>query len=300
MSAHGPLGATDGGATGVAAADQLVLSHFSLARHHDIADRVASAAAAGFDAIGLYIGDFARLRAADRLGELDELLAAHRMPLTDIEVLRGWGTEDPGDERSSQLEADAWEMADRYGCRYVQAIGPVVDDLADAARRFGALCDRAADHGLVVGLEYLPFTNVRDADTARAIVEAADRPNGGLCVDIWHQTRGSNDVAQLRRLQGHQVVGIQMSDGPLVPRIPDDYVDDCLRTRVPPGEGEMDAVGFVVELLRIGVSVPWQLEVCNDAAWDTSGLDHVRASAAGMRRVLAEAHRQVAVSEPGT
>jgi len=216
----------------------LVLSHFTLDRHHDIADRVAAAAGAGYDGMGLYIGDWMQL------------------------------------------------------CRYIQAIGPVSDDPAVAAADFGALCDRAAEHGLVVGLEFLPFTNVYDADDGRVLVEAADRPNGGLCVDIWHHARGSNDVEQLRRLSAEHIAGIQMNDGPLLPTI-DDYVPDCLRFRVPPGEGEMGAVDFVTELLRLGADVPWQLEVCNDDVWGKPALAHVTAAAEGMRRVLTEARARL-------
>ena len=269
--------------------EHIVLSHFTLGRHHDITDRVASADRAGYDGIGLYIGDYERLRRDDQLGLLDDLLAEHDMPLTDIEVLRGWGTVGLADDTYAANEATAFEMADRFGCRYVQAIGDVVDDVADAGRRFGELCDRAADHGLVVGLEFLPFTNIVDADAGRAIIEAAGRDNGGLCVDIWHHTRGSNDLAQIRRLGGEQVVGIQMNDGPLTPTMPEDYVQDCLRYRVPPGDGEMNALEFVTELLRIGADVPWQLEVCSETTWDRPGIGHVTASIDGMRRVLADA-----------
>ena len=280
--------------------EHLVLSHFTLHRHHDIADRVRAAAAAGYDGMGLYIGDWVALRDADRLGELDDLLAEHAMPLCDIEVLRGWGTVGLDDENYAAMEAAAWAMAERYGCRYIQAIGPVSDDLAEAGAAFGALCDRAADHGLVVGLEFLPFTpNVFDAEAGRRIVEAAARPNGGLCVDIWHHTRGANNVEHLRSLAAEHVTGIQVNDGPFVPTDPTDYVQDCLRYRVPPGEGEMDAVGFVTELLRIGADVPWQLEVCNDDVWDQTGapvVAHVQAAADGMRSVLAEARRNLTAS----
>jgi sugar phosphate isomerase/epimerase len=274
--------------------DQLVLSHFTLERHHDIADRVSAAAAAGFDGIGLFLGNYIRLRDSGLLGELDDALAEHQMPLVDIEVLSGWGTVGLADERYAEQEKAAWQIADRYGCRYVQAIGSVDEDLAVAGARFAQLCDRASEHGLVVGLEFLPFTNVVDADAATAIVEIADRPNGGLCVDIWHHRRGTNQDEQLRRLDPAHIVGIQMSDGPLQPTDPNDYVADCLRYRVPPGEGEMDAVGFVTQLMRLGVRVPWQLEVCNSEAWGQPGFAHVQAAANGMRSVLAAARDRVA------
>ena len=44
----------------------------------------------------------------------------------------------------------AYEMADRWGCRYVQVIGDASGPLDRAAEGFAALCDRAADHGLYV------------------------------------------------------------------------------------------------------------------------------------------------------
>ena len=140
-------------------------------------------------------------------------------------------------------------------------------------------------------------TNIVDADAGRAIVETADRPNGGLCVDIWHHTRGSNDVEQLRRLSADQIVGVQMSDGPIEPTMPDDYVQDCLRYRVPPGQGEMEAVDFTAELLRLGVDLPWQLEVCNESVWDDAPSDavdhHLTECLSSMRTVVHEARALV-------
>ena len=77
--------------------------------------------------------------------------------------------------RYREIEATAWRMADAFGCRYVQAIGPYAGSVADAGRSYRGLCDRARDHGLVVGLEFLPFTNIYSAADALAIVETAVR-----------------------------------------------------------------------------------------------------------------------------
>src|SRR5260370_7696626 len=43
--------------------DDLILSHFSLGRFRPFEERVRAAAEAGFAAMGLYIGDYERLRA---------------------------------------------------------------------------------------------------------------------------------------------------------------------------------------------------------------------------------------------
>ena len=154
-------------------------------------------------------------------------------------------------ESSKRIEALAYEMADEFGVRYLQAIGSYTGGLDHAAEAFAGLCDRAADHGLLVGLEWLPYTNIADAADAQDLVRLTDRPNAGYCVDIWHHTRGANDMAMITALEPDRVFSIQMNDGALVPAN-DDYKTDCLANRVPPGDGEFDCVGFIRTLSRHG------------------------------------------------
>lgn len=268
----------------------LVLSHFSLDRYHPIEDRITAAAAAGFDSIGLYVGHYRKL-VDDGFapGALRELLEEHQLTLSEIEVLRGWATAAADSDEYRALEATAFEMAEQFGCRYVQAIGPYDGTIEDCGRAFGDLCDRAAGHGLVVGLEFLPFTNIYDAADGMRVVELADRENGGLCVDIWHHTRGTADLDLIRAIPGEKVMAIQMNDGPATQQY-DDYVEDCLRTRVPPGEGSFDVPGFVDALLDAGANAPWSMEVCNDAVWGQPATEHCKAIARGMRAELDAAH----------
>lgn len=268
--------------------DDLVLSHFTLARNHPLDDRIAAAGAAGFAGIGLFAGQYAQLRkdglAVDAVrGQLETAGVC----IAEVEALSGWAAHSPSGDYLA-FESIVWDVVDTFESRYVQAIGPYEGDLADAAIRFGELCDRAAEHGAVVGLEFLPFTNlVTAADTVR-IVEQADRPNGGVCVDIWHHARGANDLDMIREIPGELITGVQMSDGPAAPQL-DDYKDDCLRNRVPPGLGEFGAVEFVSILLDAGIDLPWSLEVCNDANWDAPAAAPAQACADGMRSVLAAA-----------
>ena len=275
--------------------NDLVLSHFSLDRHHPIEDRVAAAAAAGFDSIGLYIVHYRTLVDEGFAPEqLAELLTEHNLTLSEIEVLRGWATSAVNTDEYLAMVAIAWAMADRFDCRYVQAIGPYDGTIEECGKAFGALCDRAAEHGLVVGLEFLPFTNIFNANDGMRIVDAAGRDNGGLCVDIWHHTRGTNDLEQIKAIPGDRVMGIQMNDGPHGGpdgTNVDEYVQDCLRTRVPTGEGTFDVDGFVGALIANGANVPWSMEVCNDDVWGQPGTDHCIAIADAMRGTLAHAHR---------
>lgn len=265
--------------------NDLVLSHFTLGRHHDIEDRVRASAAAGCAGLGLYVGHYRRLEHSGFApGGLAELLEQHGQCLAEIEVLRGWA--DPATTTDYlEVEATAWRMADAFGCRYVQAIGPYVGSIADAGRAYGGLCDRAADHDLVVGLEFLPFTNIFSAADALVVVEAAGRDNGGICVDIWHHQRGTADLDMIRSIPGERVTGIQISDGPIIPD-DDDYYEDCLRNRRPPGEGEFDLAGFVEALRDAGANAPWSLEVCDEEVWDTDGRAHAVRCANGLKAFL--------------
>ena len=130
-----------------------------------------------------------------------------------------------------------------------------------------------------------------DAAAAQRIVEGADRPNGGYCVDIWHHVRGANDLEMVKRLGGERVFAIQMNDGALVqataadnPR--GDYKTDCLVARVPPGLGEFDCAGFIRVLHEMGVAAPISLEVCSKDLWEAPPTIAAQLAADGMRKVL--------------
>ena len=57
--------------------------------------------------------------------------------------------------------------------------------------RYGELCaDAAEQHDARVVYEFMPFdVNVHDLDSALAVVEGADAPNGGLAIDTWHMAK---------------------------------------------------------------------------------------------------------------
>ncbi len=269
----------------------LVWSHYSRPRFGGFDERLRAAAASGYAGIGLYLNEYQRLRDDEGRGAADiaQGLADHGLVLADIEVLRDWSVAGggPGPE-GRRLEDLAYELAEATGARYVQAIGPYAGTPGDAARDFGALCDRAAAHGLLVGIEWLPFTNIATAADAQVIVEAAGRPNGGYCVDIWHHMRGVRDESLITALAPEQVFAVQMNDGSLRPQMAD-YKEDCLTFRVPPGEGEFDCARFVRLLVGMGVRAPISLEVPSTELWAAPAEEAARRSADAMRRVLATA-----------
>lgn len=268
----------------------LVWSHFSRPRFDDIDARIAAASSAGFAAIGLYANAWGRERDGGRtVSDLSDTLDRHGITIAEVETVRGWwATEGPVHESNQRVETLAYELTDAIGVRYLQAIGPYECGLDQAIEGFAGLCDRAAEHGLLVGLEWLPYTNIATAADAAALVLGAGRANGGYCADIWHHVRGANDEPMLMALEPERIFAVQINDGTLKPTL-DDYKDDCLAYRLPPGQGEFDCVGFVRMLAEMGVVAPISVEVCSTDLWAAPVEIAATRAAEGMRDVLAAA-----------
>lgn len=266
--------------------DRSVLSHFTLSPMYPFEDRVRLAAVNGFGSIGLFVGQFLDLEKQGwSIDRMRDVLGEHGIGLSEIEVITGLGRDGQGGERAALWEEAAWRMADAFGCRYLQVIGPAGERDA-AARAFGALCDRAADHGLVVGLEFVPFTDIVSAGDSWRIVEDAGRVNGGVCVDVWHVERGTGDLEELSRIPGELITGVQVNDGTIEPADPD-YYTDCLAHRVAPGEGEMRVAEILSIVRDSGTTVPWSVEAPSKVGW-ASPAEHVARCADGLRRFMNE------------
>jgi sugar phosphate isomerase/epimerase len=183
--------------------DTLVASHHTLAGAlrgqppaARFAHRVEAAAAAGYLGIGWRLDDHRRETAlGTRPADIRAVLEASGVALVELEVLDDWWRPDERAARSLRDEAELLGMAEAYGGRHLTVCDVDEPDgtfgLDLAAERFAGICDRAADVGLLVALEYLPWSAIPDPATARAVVEGAGRPNGGLQVDAWHTFRGA-------------------------------------------------------------------------------------------------------------
>lgn len=267
----------------------LVLSHLTLPRA-DAVERVAAAAGAGFAGIGLHVAGWKRLRREGwTTSQLAALLDEHGQLLVELEFLQKWGGPASQAEEAAIEERLLFELADGVGARHVQVGGPYHGSVEQAAAAFAGLCDRAAERGLLVSLEYLPeMTNVGCVAEAIAIVAAADRPNGGVCVDSWHHERGPDTLATLAAIDGRWVTSVQLDDGP-AQRGEADYMVDTSTNRLIPGDGAFDLVGLLGTLEALGVRAPIGLEIISPTIAAGDPAEVARRAADGMRRVLAQA-----------
>jgi sugar phosphate isomerase/epimerase len=272
--------------------DDLVL-HAGTLRRASVAEKCAAAVAGGFRAVTLYPEDVARARAAGlSLRDLRALIADHGLVLADLDPLLRWL---PGEEVPpgvpAATEQEFYAIAEAVGARSLnvaQGFGAHCD-VDRAAEALAGVCDRAREHGLLVTLEYLPWSGIPDAKTALAIVERTGRANATLMFDSWHTFRGPTDDAQLEAIPGARVGSVQLNDAPAEPAA--DLVAETLNARLLPGEGAIPLVRWVRLLDRIGSRAPIGVEVFSQALDALPPGEAGRRCGEAVRRVLMAARQ---------
>jgi sugar phosphate isomerase/epimerase len=274
----------------------LVLCSGTLPRDVSLFERVAAASEAGFAGISLWGRDYQAARdegLSDR--EIRSLLSDHGITVAEIDPLWCWlpGARDihiPPEFDTEDIfafdEARLFDVAQAVGARSVNAVdifggGWTTDEATEA---FASLCRRAAEHGLLVHVEFLPWSNIPDLETAWRIVRDAGEPNGGIALDAWHYFRSAPDDALLRSIPGGRILCVQLSDGPAEPEA--DLVSATLSARLLPGEGELDLLTMIDSLRHIGAAAPIGVEVFSDSLRDGTSVEVAHDASEAVRRVL--------------
>ena len=271
---------------------ELILCNVSLATTR-FTEFVDAASAAEFDGISLLGRAHRRATQRDGISDRDlrQLLDDHGLTLTDLEAAGDWLGPPPDDQpaflRAVYSVETYLDVAASLGARTVVAVhfgAPAPLDVA--AECFAALCDAAAERGLQVALEFPAFATIADVATASDVARLADRPNGGILIDLWHHRRGGNDDDALRRVDGSRVYSVQLSDAvgePVGPPL-EDVMRRCL-----PGEGDFGVVDHLRALDALGVRAPIGVEVFDEALLATGARPAAECLAASLRRVVTEA-----------
>jgi sugar phosphate isomerase/epimerase len=259
-------------------------------RAASIAEKCQAAVAGGFSALTLWPTDVARARRDGlSLADVKRLIADHGLAVLDLDALLTWLPDPlpPGIPATS--EAEFYEIADAIGARslnVVQGFGATID-VDRAAEALAGVCDRAREHGLLVTLEYLPWSGIPDAATALAIVERSGRANATLLFDTWHTFRGPTDEAQLEKIPGARIGSVQINDAPAAPG--DDLIAETLSARLLPGEGAIPVARWLRWLDAIGCTAPIGVEVFSNELDALPPIEVGRRCGAAARAVLAAA-----------
>jgi sugar phosphate isomerase/epimerase len=204
---------------------------------------VRAAAGAGFPSMVLATGLVTRhgVDAATRL--LDDCGIA--APVTEAAMT--WFA---GPEAASADASEHLDVASALGARILQAcaLTTALDSFPRAVEGFATLCERAAEHDMVVAIEFVPFTAIPDLATAWGIVRESGAPNGGVCLDFLHFERqpGGPDRELLATIPGAHIPYVQVCDArPDAPESRKEYFAQAMGARELPGDGVVDIPGLM-------------------------------------------------------
>jgi sugar phosphate isomerase/epimerase len=231
----------------------------------DIADRCAQAARAGFKGLGIWHADLRHILGTRSLADVKTLLDDHGLGYLELEFVWEWFL-DADDERRRAAEP-IWDLlfeaAAALEAHHIKVgnIPGTPCDVPTLTERYAELCARAGErHDARMLYEFMPpDVNVQDLRTALTIVEGANVPNGGLCIDTWHMAKLGIAPDELRSVPVGQLGWVELSDGQWE-NMPDP-VDETVNHRALPGEGEFPIRDYVAAVRDAGYGGPWGVEV---------------------------------------
>lgn len=278
--------------------DDLVLCSGTLPRATSFEERLQAASAAGFRAVSLWGRDVQAARDEGRSdADLRAMLDDHGLQVAELDPAWWWlpGAEEmhiPPEVDALDVfrfgEPELFAMAAALGARSLNAVDVFGGEwgVEDAAEALAGLCARAAEHGLLVHVEWLAWSKIPDLATALRIVELAGAPNGGITVDAWHFARTGTSLEELRRVPGGWVLSVQLDDGPAAPEA--DLVHATLHDRLLPGTGDFDLRGLLGALGDIGARAPLGVEVFSDELHALGAREAARRAAECTRELCEE------------
>ena len=190
----------------------------------------------------------------------------------DLEIIRIGEAFDPLRHRPL-LEAGAFLNA--------KAVLVAADDSDEhrLAEHFAQLCEFMQPYGLSADLEFMPWTGVKDAQSALRVLQLAGRPsNAGVLVDALYFGRSTTTLADIAGIPRDLLHYAQICDASAgLQFTTEDMIQTARQARLLPGEGTIDLRGLFNTLpadLPISVEIPnfVRAQPIGDKAWAKQAL----------------------------
>jgi 4-hydroxyphenylpyruvate dioxygenase len=228
-------------------------------------EKLDAAAAAGFDAVEIFEADLigSRLSSAE-VRELVEgvgLEVAMYQPFRDFE-----GVGPDALERNLRRARHKFHVMEELGTDLLLVCSNVSPETSEdaelAASQLSRLADEAQARGLRIAYEALAWgAHVNDYLAAWRIVEMADHPALGTCLDSFHILSRGSDPSRMREIPADRIFFLQLADAPVMAM---DILQWSRHYRCFPGQGGFDLPAFMEHVLAAGYTGPLSLEVFND------------------------------------
>ena len=157
-----------------------------------------------------------------------------------------------------------------------------IDDDDLAAEQLHVLAELAAQRGMRIAYEALAWgRHVSTWDHSWRIVERADHPALGLCLDSFHVLSRTTQFDDIGVDTRRSLFFVQLADAP---RLAMDVLQWSRHHRLFPLQGGLDLVGFTRAVAATGYAGPLSLEVFNDVFRQS---DPQRTAVDAMRSLIA-------------
>jgi Sugar phosphate isomerases/epimerases len=226
------------------------------------AEAIRVAARTGYDQVGLRLlpaaasgeGPYPILSDPNVLAEAQSALAETGIKVGDVEIVR----------LKPQTRVDEFipflDCAAALGAANILVAGDDSDH-ARLTQTFAAFAELAGRFGMTADLEFMPWTGVRNAAEAKAIVQAAAQPAGGVLADALHWDRTGGNIADLAAIPRETIHYFQLCDGPADYDPSDAGLISVARGgRLMPGDGGIDLIAF---LRALPGDVPISVEIAS-------------------------------------
>jgi sugar phosphate isomerase/epimerase len=249
---------------------------------------IDAAADAGFAGVSVWaFHHFAAVGAGARPEDVKAWHQDRGLSVPIVEALLGWETADKAAVEEACLPT--LDVASFYGAKTVAGVvmSPEIESMDAAAEGLAHLAKLAADRGLGVCIEWLPWTGLPDIKSAWTLIQDAGATNLGLVLDTWHWLRqpGGPDFETLRTIPGERIHCVQLDDTTAV-GTGEDMMTESMTKRLLPGEGEVDWTSLLATLDEIGADPIWAPEVFNAELLAQGPTEMARRIGESTRKVL--------------
>lgn len=250
-------------------------------------DKIKIAAEAGFEAIELWSDELTEFeRETGSLDRVVQELERNGLKVATVIALKGW-IESKGKEYEKALEEARrrMEQAAAVGSPYIIASPPRgrVDDMEEAARRYGELLEIGEEIGVKPTMEFLGFAEgIYRIEHAWYIVERCGRPDGTIVMDTFHIFRGGSSFERIREVPADRIAVFHFNDAPAQP----ERAKQTDADRVFPGDGILPLKEVAGMLREIGYEGVISLELFNPKYWEMPPEEVAGIGMRKMREVL--------------
>ena len=250
----------------------------------DFRDRVEAISRIGFNGMGIWHADLYKTLESRSLAEMRQILDDNGIEHVELEFLFDWFLDGEKKKQSDLEKARLLDAAEALHARHLK-VGDFFNTpttVEKCAESFAVLCHDAANAGIDVVFELMPFAMIDNLEDSLTMLEMADTPNGGLMIDTWHMVKMGVSNETLAQVPGKHVLGVELNDGWLQTPHGMDMNTETTQHRQFCGEGEFDMDGLLAAIRSIGYDGPYGVEVISKAnrslpldvvaqkAWDTT------------------------------